>query len=74
MVTTYTMRPSELTMDFIRSIQAIFQNKEIEISIHEVADETDYLLSSPANKKHLFASLAEAKKHENFVRVSEESL
>lgn len=74
MVTTYTMRPSEMTMDFIRSIQTIFKDKEIEISVHEVADETDYLLSSPANKKHLLASLAEAKNHERLVSLPEENL
>ncbi|MBR0099215.1 MAG: hypothetical protein IJP90_05810 [Treponema sp.] len=74
MVTTYTMRPSEMTIDFIKSIQAIFKNKQIEINIHEVSDETDYLLSSSANKNHLFASIAEAKKHEKLITVSEDSL
>lgn len=74
MVTTYTMRPSEMTMDFIRSIQTIFKDKEIEISVHEVADETDYLLSSSANKKHLLASLAEAKNHGRLVSLPEENL
>ena len=74
MLTTYTMRPSEMTMDFIRSIQAMFKDKQIEISVHEVADETDYLLSSPANKAHLLGSLAEAEKHESLVTVAEENL
>lgn len=65
MTSTYTLKSSELTMDFIRSVQAMFKNKEIEINISEVADDTDYLLSSPANKKHLLASIEQAKRHEN---------
>ena len=28
MFTTYTMRPSEMTMDFIRSVQAMFKDKQ----------------------------------------------
>ena len=74
MVGTYTMRPSELTIDFIRSIQSIFKNKEIEINIREVSDETDYLLSSESNKEHLYKSIEEAKKHENLIAVAEETL
>mgnify|MGYP007070240660 FL=1 len=50
MTSTYTLKSSELTMDFIRSVQAMFKNKEIEINISEVADDTDYLLSSPDRK------------------------
>lgn len=74
MVGTYTMRPSELTVDFIRAIQSVFKDKEIEINIREVPDETDYLLSSPANKRHLYQSLKEAQEHERLVTVAETSL
>jgi len=57
MTSTYTVKPTELTMDWIHSIQAILKNKKIEINISEVADDTKYLLSSPANKKHLLSSI-----------------
>lgn len=74
MTSTYTARPSELTMDFIRSVQAMFKNKRIEINITELADDTDYLLSSSANKKHLLDSIEQIKRHENLVTVSDGSL
>ena len=74
MTSTYTVHPAELTMDFIRSVQAMFQNKEIEINIREISDETDYLFSSPANKAHLLQSLAQAENHDELVTIAESSL
>ena len=74
MTSTYRVKPSELTIDFIHAIQTMFKDKEIEINIHEVADETDYLLSSPANKKHLLESISELKNRENLVSMEEGTL
>ena len=74
MTSSYTANASELTMDFIRSIRAMFRNKRIEININEVPDETEYLLSSAANKNHLLRSLAQAEKRDNLITISEDDL
>lgn len=61
---TYRLKANDLTEDFIRSIKAIFNNKEIAITIEEKMDETEYLLSSEANRKMLMESIGQAKKGE----------
>jgi len=53
MTTTYRLNVDELSFDLLNSIKAAFRNKEIEITVTEAIDETSYLLSSEANKKHL---------------------
>ncbi len=59
MTTSLRLNVNELTPDILKAIQLAFKNKNIEIVISEVIDETDYLLASAANKKHLEQSLAE---------------
>ena len=57
MYTLYKINTDELNENFIASIKAQFQHKDIEIAICETAqterDETDYLLRHPANKARL---------------------
>lgn len=53
MTTTYRLNVDELSFDLLNSIKAAFRNKETEITVPEAIDETSYLLSSEANKKHL---------------------
>jgi len=61
MYTLYKINADELNENFIASVKAQFQHKDIEIAICETAeteqDETDYLLGNPANKAHLLAAL-----------------
>ncbi|MBI5142864.1 MAG: hypothetical protein HZA20_11850 [Nitrospirae bacterium] len=52
MRTTYRLNINELDNGFIDSLKAIFRNKEIEITVHDL-DETDYLMRSGANRKRL---------------------
>ncbi len=59
MITTYRLNSKELSDEIIRSIKEAFKDKDIEITVSDLADETEYLLSSEANKKHLYRSMEE---------------
>ncbi len=66
MYTVYKINADELNENFIASIKAQFQHKDIEIAICETAqaeqDETDYLLRDPANKARLLRAIDNVKK------------
>ncbi|MEO8148409.1 MAG: hypothetical protein ABI723_12260 [Bacteroidia bacterium] len=53
------LKTNELSTDILKAIKLAFNNKEIEIVISEARDETNYLLSSPANKANLEKSIYE---------------
>jgi len=59
MVTTYQMDVNELTIEVLNSIKAAFKNKTINITVSEAFDETDYLLSTKANRESLERSMRE---------------
>ena len=59
MTTSLHLNVNELTPEIIQAIKLAFKNKNIEIVISEVKDETEYLVSNSANKVHLEKSLAE---------------
>jgi antitoxin YefM len=61
MQATYRLRANEITDDFLKGLKSTYQNKEIEITIQEVEDETAYLLKSEANRNHLLGALEEVK-------------
>jgi hypothetical protein len=44
MYTTYRLRADEITDNILKGIKDIYQNKEIELIVQEVQDETEYLL------------------------------
>ncbi len=59
METTYRLNTKELSSELIRSIQEAFGDKDIEITVTEQRDETEYLLSTAANRKKLYQAMDE---------------
>jgi antitoxin YefM len=59
MYATYRLRADEITDNFLKAIKDAYQDKEIEITVQEVEDETAYLMKSEANRKHLLEAVEE---------------
>ena len=57
MTTTYHLNVNELSVELLNSIKAAFKDKTVDITVSESMDETEYLLSSEANKKMLEESM-----------------
>ena len=72
MTTTYHLNVNELSMELINSIKAAFKDKIIEITVAEALDETEYLLSSKANREHLERSMKELEEGKGIVFTVEE--
>ena len=66
MTTTYKLNAKELSIEVIKSIQEAFRDKEIEIIVTDSIDETDYLLSTKANREHLYKSIEDLKNGDGF--------
>lgn len=62
MYTLYRLNADDLNEGFLQSLRALFQGKDIEISVCEAVDQTDdeteYLLRSPANRQRLMEAIA----------------
>ena len=74
MVSTYRLQTDELSTDLINAIKQAFPHKEIEIIVQDVQDETEYLLSSPANKEHLLRAIQNLESRTNLVEVQLDGL
>ncbi len=62
MTTTYHLNVNELSVEILNSIKAAFKDKTVDITVTEALDETEYLLSSPANRESLERSMQQAEK------------
>ena len=61
MYASFHLNANELNEDFLKKLKAMFKSKHIAITVEEEIDETEYLLSTPANRKHLEESIKNAK-------------
>ena len=68
MYTTYRLKTSDLNVQFIESLKALFRDQEVEITVSPV-DTTAYLLQSEANRKRLLAAIENINAGQNLVEV-----
>ncbi|MDR3334935.1 MAG: hypothetical protein LBT13_08645 [Treponema sp.] len=61
MQSTYRLWADEITDNFLKGLKNTYQDKEIEIIVQEVEDETAYLLKSEANRKHLLKAVEDVR-------------
>lgn len=77
MLSTYRLNADELDTHFLDALKTLFKNKTIEIVVTDVPDdemdETEYLLSSEANRKHLLAAIDNVENGRNLVTVDLDS-
>lgn len=64
METVFHLNARELDEKFLEGLKKLFEDKNIIISVEEIVDTTDYLLSDPERKERLFKSTEEAKNGE----------
>ena len=68
----YRINAEELDSRFLRTLKAMFKDKEIEIVVCETAqseeDETAYLLRSPANRDRLLKAIENVAHNRNLHR------
>lgn len=67
MTTTIKLRAEELDCQFFKGLKSMYKNRKIRLTIDSEMDETDYLLSTTANRNALEKSLEEARKGEKIV-------
>jgi antitoxin YefM len=70
---SYRLNANELDNNFLESLKAAFQNKEIEIVVYE-SDETTFLLQNPANRKRLLTAVENIQNRNNLVELNWDSL
>ena len=74
MVSSFTLRTEKLNANFIETIKNLFANREIEIIVQDVQTDTDYLLKSPENRKHLLQSIENLENSQKIHVLSESDL
>ena len=74
MYATYRLKADELTEDFVKILKESFRDKDIEIIVQESEDETEYLLGTEANRKHLLEAIEAEKSGKSYRSMSIEEM
>lgn len=64
------LKLDELNPSLISSIKSLYKNKEIEIIMHDVKDETEYLKENSSNHKFLLKQIAIVKKNKELKKFT----
>jgi len=73
MIASFKLSMNELNIDVIEKLRSMFNDKKIiEIHISEEIDETEYLLSTSANRESLFRSLQQLNNNEFVIKQMSE--
>ncbi len=70
MQTVIRLKLDELNPSLISSIKSLYKNKEIEIIIHDVKDETEYLKENSNNHNFLLKQIAIVKKNKELKKFT----
>jgi hypothetical protein len=68
MLATYRLTKNDLTEGFLDALRQTFGSREMVITVEDVPDETEYLLTSETNRNDLLAAV-EAEKRGEFHRT-----
>ncbi|GMO56746.1 MAG: hypothetical protein Ta2G_16540 [Termitinemataceae bacterium] len=67
---TYRINSNELNHNFLEILRNTFAGKKIAVTVEEIQDETEYLYSSAANKKHLLKALEDSKNKNGVIELT----
>ena len=74
MTTTFEVHTDQLDERFLASVKAMFPQRTVTIGVRDDdMDETEYLLSTPANRERLLKAIADVEAGRNIV-VPDQSL
>ena len=73
MQSIYHLNANELDDQFLESLKVLFGDRRIEIVVSSV-DETEYLMSNPANREHLLRAIKNVEEGRNLITVQLEDL
>lgn len=63
-----------LSIDFLEYLKKAFKGKKIRLTVESEPDETEYLMSSPANHERLMKSIKNVKKRDKLVLLDKQTL
>lgn len=73
MKTIFHVQPHELNQNFLSVLKSVTNGHSVKIAVEEMEieemDETEYLLSNPANKAHLMSAIENDRK-DNMIEMS----